>query len=269
MRIYVNAVGLRGPGLAGWAAAQATLSGRTPYRAEMPVHLPDLPLPRNAARRATFMIRLALHVAREALDNAGTAGLAATAVRSVFACAGGDTEALDKVFAALTLPERPVSPTQFSNTVHNAPAGYWSIAAGSHEPTLSIGAYDGSFAAGLLAAASLVAAERQSALLVAYDAPPPAPLQPFRTVQQAFGVALLLTPEQQAGGGQAQLELQFSRAQQEQSLADPHLEALRLANPAARSLPLLKAFAERARGQLVLPYCADSQLSVRYEYCDR
>ena len=39
----------------------------------------------------------------------------------------GDT--IHAVCTALTEPDYPVSPTRFSNSVHNAPAGYWSIAA--------------------------------------------------------------------------------------------------------------------------------------------
>ena len=78
---------------------------------------------------------------------------------TVFASSGGDSEVLDKICTALTLPDRPVSPTQFHHSVHNTPAGYWSIATGCTQPSLSLSAYDSSFSAGLLEAAALAWAE--------------------------------------------------------------------------------------------------------------
>ncbi len=47
---------------------------------------------------------------------------------AVFACSGGDTDVINRLCSALMLPGCPVSPQQFVNSVHNAPAGYWSIA---------------------------------------------------------------------------------------------------------------------------------------------
>jgi hypothetical protein len=55
-----------------------------------------------------------------------------------------------------------------------------------------------------------------------------------------FGVALLLSPDQV----RTTLTIAFTAtAADETTCADPALEALRLGNPAARSLPLLAAIA--------------------------
>ena len=59
-------------------------------------------------------------------------------------------------------PNGTISPTQFHNSVHNAAAGYWHIAAGSAAPSLSVGGHDGAFAAGLLANRLVPQAEAQS-----------------------------------------------------------------------------------------------------------
>jgi hypothetical protein len=46
---------------------------------------------------------------------------------------------------------------------------------------------------------------------------------------------------------------------------DPDLESLRINNPAARSLPLLRMLAKCRSGQVLLPYLPDSQLLIRQE----
>ena len=90
--------------------------------------------------------------------------------------------------------ERDVSPTRFHNSVHNAPAGYWSIATGARGPSTSLCAHESSFAAGLLEAAIQAHAEATRVLLIAYDLPHPFPLSAVAPVSAPFGVALLLAP---------------------------------------------------------------------------
>lgn len=237
MTVYLSGVGLCAPGLPDWPTGRAVLDGRQPYRPDEPPRFDRTNLPRNEARRATLTVRLALQAAAEAL--AGTS-LSPACCGAVFACAGGNTEALDALCQALIEPGRPISPSQFNHSVHNAPLGYWSIATDSVRPAISVGAYDASFAAGLLEASALVEIERQPVVLVAYDTPPPPALQPFRSVATPFGVALLLTPEALpdsiAGLGGWRIEYGVA-----ESLGDGALERVRLGNPAARSLPLLQA----------------------------
>jgi hypothetical protein len=218
-------------------------------------------LSRNEIRRTTLTIRLALQVAQEALQEAK---YLFSQCYSVFTCAGGNTEALEKIFTALAASERTVSPHVFTHSVHNAPAGYWSIALGSQEPSTSLGAYDASFAAGLLEAGSLSTVERRPVLLVAYDVPPPSALLSCRPLQGPFGMALLLNSTPCRGGG-CRLRISIVGAQQEDRLMDPDLESLRINNPAARSLPLLRMLAKCRSGQVLLPYLPDSQLLIRQE----
>ena len=199
--LAVEAVGLMAPGLVGWTASQAVLAGQRPYAAEpMPAAMATL-LPANERRRVTATIKLALQVAQEAMaqaaltpDPSPSDGRGELSVRTVFASSGGDSEVLDKICLALTQPDRPVSPTHFHQSVHNTPAGYWAIAMGCMQPSLSLSAYDGSFAAGLREAAALAWAEQARVLLVAYDLPLPAPMAGRRKIVAPFGVALLLNP---------------------------------------------------------------------------
>lgn len=260
--LYAQPPGLLAPGLHGWSNSAPVLRGEIGWQAtELPKIQLDI-LPRNERRRATPAIKLALHVAQEA-----TAELAdRTGLLSVFACSGGDTDTLDKICTALTSAGRPVSPAHFSNSVHNAPAGYWSIATGSKAPSTSLSAYDSTFAAGMLEAATLGVIEQREVLLVAYDVPPPAPLLPFRPLTAPFGVAMVLTAlKSERSTHSIGLEITENRSCDE--LPDNELELLRQGNPAARSLPLLVALATRKAQNIHLPYLPENQLHVQVRPC--
>ncbi len=263
MAVYLSGVGLCAPGLPDWPAGRAVLAGQRPYRRDEPMRFDRVRLPSNEARRATLTVRLALQAADEAL---AVAELDARRCGAVFACSGGNTEALDALCRALIQPGRPLSPSQFNHSVHNAPLGYWSIATGSLQPAVSVGAYDASFAAGLLEAFALARLEDRPVVLVAYDTPPPPALQPFRPVAAPFGVALALTPERLADGV-VRLDGLRIRAGAADAMPEGELERLRLSNPAARSLPLLRGLAIGRTGAVALPYLADARLELRVEPC--
>ncbi len=263
MTVYASGIGLCAPGLPDWPTGRAVLTGQRPYRPDEAMVFDRVRLPRNEARRATLTVRLALQAAGEALD---AVGLDAAGCGAVFACSGGNTEALDALCRALIETERPISPSQFNHSVHNAPLGYWSIATGSVQPAASVGAYDASFAAGLLEAFALARSENRPVLLVAYDTPPPPVLQPFRAVVISFGAALLLTPERLPGSIAGLRGLRI-RAGAADALLDVGLERLRLSNPAARSLPLLQRLAAGQTGMVTLPYLPETRLELFVEPC--
>ncbi|MCT7018444.1 beta-ketoacyl synthase chain length factor, partial [Salmonella enterica] len=85
-----------------------------------------------------------------------------------------------------------LSPTRFHNSVHNAPAGYWTIATGCHATSSAITAGHASFGAGLLEAATLAATEQRPVLLVCSDIAGHGPLGEMTGTRQAFGIALVL-----------------------------------------------------------------------------
>ncbi|MCB1824576.1 MAG: beta-ketoacyl synthase chain length factor [Candidatus Competibacteraceae bacterium] len=246
--LEVEGVGLMAPGLAGWPNGRAVLSGARPYVAEpMPTAIAAL-LPANERRRTTATVKLALQVAQEA---ALQAGLDPSTLPTVLASSGGDSEVLDKICAALTLPDRPVSPTHFHHSVHNTPAGYWSIATRCAAASLSLSAYDDSFAAGLMEASALAWTDRTRVLLVAYDLPLPFPLSERRAIVAPFAVALALNPAP-AEQRLATLRLTRNAERSASRLDDPQLETLRRGNPAARSLPLLRAIAHSTASRVTL-----------------
>ena len=259
---YVSGLGVLGPGFANWPETEAVLAGRQPYRPAPAV----LPMPAMLAaaerRRTGRVVKLALAIAQEATAHAG---MDPQTLVSVFSSSGGDGQNCHELCQALSLAGREVSPTRFANSVHNAAAGYWSIATGAMAESNVLCAFDASFTAGLLEALTQVAVDEAPILLVAYDSEYPQPLHAKRPIPDAFGVALVLTPQRRASSvakvDAALTDLSYDR------LADPALEALRCECPAARSLPLLGLLAQRRGGRAVLEYLDVSRLEVRTEPC--
>jgi hypothetical protein len=225
-----------------------------------------LPMPTILAaaerRRTGRVVKLALAIASEAVSQAG---MDPRALASVFSSSGGDGHNCHELCQALSLADREISPTRFANSVHNAAAGYWSIGTGAMVESTVLCAFDASFTAGLLEAMTQVVVDEAPVLLVAYDSEYPEPLHAKRPIPDAFGVALVLTPQQRATSfarvDAALTELSYDR------LTDPALEALRCAFPAARSLPLLRLLAGVRGGSAILEYLDVSRLQVRIEPC--
>jgi hypothetical protein len=242
-----------GPGLADWNSARDVLRGATPYvRGPAPEPAPGL-LPPTERRRASAPVRWALAVAQLAL-----AGRDAEAVATVFVSCGGDGMITHQICEALASAPGAVSPTRFHNSVHNAPAGYWSIATRTHAASTSLSGFEGSFAIGLLEAATQAAVERCHVLLVAYDLPYPEPMHALWPVAHPFAAALLLAPPG-AGPGAFRLALKPGAARAAWPSAIP---ASFQSNPASWALPLLAAYLRDAPAELELPYSGASHLAV-------
>lgn len=239
---WVAGVAVRGPGLDGWAASRAVLTGEQPYEPR-DIVLPPLALLSPTERRRTGPVsRLAMLVAMEACE---TASVAPGSLRSVFGSSNGDGVVVTGILEALSSADPQVSPTAFHNSVHNAAAGYWSIGTGSAQPATCLGAYDGTFAASLLKAMAELCVEREPVLLCVYDVPMPEPLAALRPTGAAFGAGLVLTPDR-TSATLARLRIEY-RPDPPAPGADlprhPALQTLSQANPAARALRLLEALA--------------------------
>jgi hypothetical protein len=249
-------IGLQGPGLAGWAASAPVLRDAAAWQ-PAPTALP-LParLPPAERRRSGSLVRLSLAVADEALDAAAQAGLPVDPARlaTVFTSSSGDTLNCHALCEALAQADRVVSPTRFTNSVHNATAGYWHIATVSRAPSISLCGFEASFVAGLLEALAQCESSQAPVLLVASDIPYPHPLDALRPSPDAFGLALLLAPASSPAPGLGMLTLPTDPlAPRALTPCDgPGLEAVRAGVPAARGLPLLQALARGVRQAVVL-----------------
>lgn len=261
--VFVESVGLAAPGLDGWTASLPILRGEQAcVLQELPAYQPNL-LPPNERRRATAAVRLAFRVAEYAVSRSE---FSPAEFASVFASSEADTGILHRLCTALADEARAVSPTDFHNSVHNAAAGYWSIATAAKLSSVSLSAYDASFTVGLIEAMTLVHGDDCKALLVAYDIRPPEPLFTVRPLTQPVGVALVLTP-QRSSRSLATLELAPATAEVS-TMKDAVLEDLRCSNPAGRALPLLALLATQQAGDVVLSGTGTQCWRLQVQPCD-
>ena len=260
--VYIEGVGVFAPGLVGWRQCAAVLADKAPYAAEAPPRLLPAMLAPDVRRRTTEHIRLAVEVADEAVRHAARD---AAMLSSVFASSESDGAITHNICEEVARATPEVSPTRFHNSVNNAPAGYWCMAAGSQMPSTSIAAFDATFAAGLLEAWLQVHSEQQDVLLVAHDTPLPEPLHSVRPMLAAFGAALVISGQRSAASLMKMTLTPAPVAGRESMLQDPSLEALRLGNPAARALPLLAALANASGGKILLPYIGGRCLEIQLE----
>jgi hypothetical protein len=219
-------------------------------------------LPAAERRRIGGIVKLALAVGLEA---AARAAADPAALPAVFTSSGGDGLNCHEICQMLASAERQLSPTRFHNSVHNAAAGYWGIATGATPASNALCAHDASFAAGLLESMVQAIIEHTRVLLIAYDTSYPEPMHAVRPIPDAFGVALVLSPD---AGPTSQVRLQASLGEAPAAaLTDPGLERLRASIPAARSLPLLAQFARRTSARVVIDYLEHQRLSVEVSAC--
>lgn len=260
----VEGIGLCAPGLPDWPAARPVLAGSAPFEPQRVPQLAPAKLPPTERRRANVTTRWALQAAGEAVQALGPQALAA--LPTIFASADGDGEVLATVLRDLAQPTVLLSPTTFHNSVYNAPAGYWSIAAHAPAPSITLCAGEASFAAGLLEAGAQCAQAQVRVLLVAYEHPFPADAPIGTPVRGAFACALLLAPPGAASetlGGIDDGSIGVGAA--EPPAADPH--AYFAGNAAACALPLFAALARPHPSTVALPYLDETHVTLRVRPC--
>lgn len=239
LRIHVAGIGVWSPQLADFEALRGWLGGGP---AAAPAGKPPAAmLPPNERRRAPESVLLAAEVAGQAV---AMSGLAASELACVFASSHGDQAITDYMCATLAQAPAELSPTRFHNSVHNAPAGYWTIATGCHAPSTAVCAQRASFGAGLLEAATQAIADQRPVLLVCSDTAGSGPLGEMTGCTAAFACALVLTAQPDSAT-LARLDLALQPASiATASWPEALPEAWRQASPSAPALPLLALLAQ-------------------------
>lgn len=266
LAVFVDGVGLLGPGFSSWEQGQRCLSGREPYESSRCVLPLPMALPPAERRRAGAVIKVSLAVGQEAV---AASGLNAIDLPSVFSSSSGDAVNCHEICSALASDDRLISPTRFHNSVHNASSGYWSISSGAMASSSVLCAHDASFSAGLLEAMTQVVIDDQSVLLVVYDTNYPDPLHAVRPVPDTFGVAMVLSPRRSdhSLARMAFADAGCLTAAAPSPMDNAALELLRQSIPAARALPLLQAIAIGQSASLVLAYLKDGHLALEVAPC--
>jgi Beta-ketoacyl synthase, N-terminal domain len=249
LNAHVDGVALWAPELPGWAHARAAFLGhasaaRSPHRIPAPEALPLA-----ERRRAPETVALAIAAGDEAVR---ASGQPASGLLAVFTSVYGDLQIIDHLCSTLVRTPTLISPTRFLHSVHNAPAGVWSMLACNAHAHSAVSGATHSFAAGLLEAVVLCEAEQQPVLLVGYDTAATGALAHTANSRGALAVALVLNPRPSAG---TQARLGWTLSQGRVAPERSRSEAARLlaANGMAPALPLFEALAREAPETIALP----------------
>jgi hypothetical protein len=164
-------------------------------------------LPAAERRRASQVVRLTLACIARALESSE---IPASELRSVFATDEGTGEVCQQMLEALATTGQ-VSPLLFTNSVHNAPSGYFAIAWRNEQASTVVSMGLESFASGLLCAVTDSLATGQPVLLVVCDPPMTSPMDELLPVTHGSCAALILDAQADAAGaklGRFCMELQ-------------------------------------------------------------
>ena len=262
LTVYIEGIGLLAPGLNDWSTGSQILAGLQPYQsAKTVIPVPEL-LPAAERRRASDIVKLTLATSLEALSHAASAD---KNLPSVFSFSNGDGLNCHSICEMLASEDREISPTRFHNSVHNAAAGYWSIATKTMATSSVLCAFDASFGAGLLDALTQVVVEGTPCILMASDTPYPEPMFSKRPIPDNSGIALVLAAQKSP---QSITQITVSITHEPAGrFDDAALESLRTNLPSMRGLPLLQLIASQQNGRVVLDYLDDLRLAVEVQFC--
>jgi len=237
LSVWVKGVGLWAPGATDWDAFCEIVAGRQAAGSDgRPVA--DV-LPPNERRRAPESVLLAAAVAGQAVR---MSGLDAASLPCVFASAHGDQTITDYMCATLADTPTELSPTKFHNSVHNAPAGYWTIATHCHASSSAVSGGETTFGAGLLEAATLAVADDSDVLLASYDLAGAGPLGEMTATTGPFAIAVVLSPRADATA--IRLDITPSPGNSgTRPTGNAWLDGVAASNPSAQAIPLAHALA--------------------------
>ena len=260
--LFIDAVAFWAPTLPGWAHARAAFRGEAaPLATPAKRPAPEL-LAAAERRRAPDTVALALEVAHAAVQ---ASGRGADTLPSVFTSTHGDLAVSDYMCATLASEPTLISPTKFHNSVHNAAAGYWTIATGRRETSTALTAFDASFGAGLLEAASQCLADTTPVLLVAFDVAATGPLASVAHSEGLLACALVVAPSR---GDRSIVALDWSLSSGASTTPALRSTAARAlaGNAMAGALPLLETIAtasDDGDASLALPLSSSLALALR------
>jgi hypothetical protein len=256
MRVHVEAVGVLAPGFPDWPAAQAVLAGAATFHAAPLASPAPHSLAGAERRRSSPAVRLAMAAAEQAMRRTGRTPQDMVMVFSSREGCGEITHQLCEVLTG----GREVSPTQFHNSVHNAPSGYYSIATGAKLAADSVCHGPWSFAAGLLDAAVRVQTDGAAVLYVCHDSPMPSPLFDAMPIAESTAIALVLAP---AAGLSTLATWEIALAAHDAPAPWPDwMPATWHANASARGFAALALLADPAQRITMLPLSAELDLQV-------
>jgi len=246
--LYIEGIGFWASRLPGWEATRAILRGEAAPPATAQTRPAPALLPPAERRRAPDTVAVSLEVAARACEMAKRHP---KLMASVFASTHGDLAISDALCDTLAKTPLLTSPTKFHNSVHNAAAGYWTIATGCLKPYTSLSGYTFTFGEGLLEAASQVLSEGSPVLYVAFDIEARGPVGTMQPSRGVFAGALVLAAEV---GERSLAKLTFDVSDSDAlkpTTARAQNAALVEGNAMANGLPLFEVLADGVERQVV------------------
>jgi hypothetical protein len=205
---HLHAAGVLAPGIASFGQFCSIASGTAPYVPSPLVLAAPSTLPAQERRRSSQAVRLVLSCVEEALK---AGAVPPESLRSVFASDEGTGEVCQQMLQALATT-RQVSPLVFSNSVLNAPSGYFSIAWRNREPATVVSMGAESFASGLLCAVTESLTCEVPVLLVSYDPAMAAPLDEMIPIADPVASAWIISAAPASAPVLASFRLALRRA---------------------------------------------------------
>ncbi len=258
--LYIEGIGFWASRLPGWEAARAILRGEAAAPASAQTRPAPALLPPAERRRAPDTVAVSLEVATRACEMAKRDP---KLMPSVFASTHGDLAISDAICDTLAKTPSLTSPTKFHNSVHNAAAGYWTIATGCLKPYTSLSGYTFTFGEGLLEAASQVLSEGGPVLYVAFDIEARGPVGTMQPSRGVFAGALVLSSEvSEHSIAKLAFDLSDSEPLKPSEARAPNA-ALVDGNAMANGLPLFEALADGVERQVVQPLAPNLNLRMQ------
>ncbi|WP_414829123.1 beta-ketoacyl synthase chain length factor [Alteromonas sp. H39] len=243
LKCKVAGIGAWGNYFDSWQALQALLNGDTLPDSASKGPKPAV-IPANERRRAPLPVRLAVESSWQATQSAN---VSPDALTCVFVSGLGDTDLTDYMCRTLASEHKELSPTKFHNSVHNAPAGYWTISTHTMSAANSVAGYQQSVSLALLEAIIQCESEGVPVLVTFYDAPVADVLQPILSNQQAFAFSLIIYPDAADIEGVAlSVTVQNTPVEKWPTLRNTsdYISSLYSDNPSARVLCLAEIFSQ-------------------------
>ena len=190
LHFHLHAASVLAPGVTSLAQLRSICRDNQPPLSAEALQLPSPEmLPANERRRASQVVRLTQACIQQVLKDCP---FPVESLRSVFATDEGTGEVCQQVLQAVTTT-RQVSPLMFSNSVQNAPSGYFSISWRNRQSSTVVSLGLESFASGLLCAVTEAMACKQPVLLVAYDPAMTAPMDELLSIREATATAWVIS----------------------------------------------------------------------------
>lgn len=257
---HVEGIAFWAPTLPGWALARAAFRGEGGLSMHPKPVCPPAALSAAERRRAPHTVALALTASEEAVRDAGRD---ASELLAVFCSAHGDLPIIDHLCSTLVHTPLLVSPTRFLHSIHNAPAGLWSMLSRNPHANTAVNGAHHSFANGLLEALVLCEAERRPVLLTGYDTAAVGALKHTTRSEGALAVALVLSPSLSSHTQSTwRWRLAPGRAP-EPGLRSDAARALS-GNGMSAALPVFESLARDDGASLALPVSAHQSLHIEW-----